>query len=233
MTIPSPKTILLRHTGPPLWLPAIMFAVLFNVGLYFVTTFSGNPAFPGPWEAPDVIATFFRTRPSAALMCGTFQFVSAIPLGIYTATAVSRLQFLGVRAAGAHIVLFGGFATALNMMASSAVLWAMAFPEIADDLPLVHALYRLLFVLGGVGFSVPLGLLIAGISLTSLAKGLLPKWIVFSGLFLAIVGELSWLDLLFPQALFLIPLTRFPGFVWLIIVGFVLPTTDESRRSAG
>ncbi|HEV7553052.1 MAG TPA: hypothetical protein VGP65_15300, partial [Candidatus Angelobacter sp.] len=53
---------------------------------------------------------------------------------------------------------------------------------------------------------------------------LLPKWIVVLGLVLAAAGELSWLHLLlFPKLLFLIPLTRFPGFIWLIAAGFALP----------
>jgi hypothetical protein len=42
---------------------------------------------------------------------------------------------------------------------------------------------------------------------------------------LAICGELSWLNLILPKALFLIPLVRFPGFVWLIATGFLLPKT--------
>jgi hypothetical protein len=45
------------------------------------------------------------------------------------------------------------------------------------------------------------------------------------GLLLAIAGELSWLNLVFPQVLFLIPLVRFPGFIWLISAGFALPKT--------
>jgi hypothetical protein len=59
---------------------------------------------------------------------------------------------------------------------------------------------------------------------------LLPRWIVISGLVLAAAGELSWLALLFPQALFLIPLTRFPGFAWLIAAGFALPSTMRGGK---
>jgi hypothetical protein len=43
------------------------------------------------------------------------------------------------------------------------------------------------------------------------------------GFVLPIVGELSWLNLEFPKALFLVPLTRFPGFAWIIAAGFALP----------
>jgi hypothetical protein len=35
-----------------------------------------------------------------------------------------------------------------------------------------------------------------------------------------------------PKALFLVPLTPFPGFAWLIVVGFVLPTTIEQVAPA-
>jgi hypothetical protein len=112
-------------------------------------------------------------------------------------------------------------------MAGSSVLWTMSYPGIAQDSTLLQALYRLQFALGGPGFSVPFGLLIAGVSVTAGFTKLLPKWIVILGLLIAVVGELSWLDILFPRALFLIPLTRFPGFVWLIAAGFALPNKLE------
>ena len=44
---------------------------------------------------------------------------------------------------------------------------------------------------------------------------------------LSVCGELSWLNLEFPSTVFLIPLTRFPGFVWMIAVGFALPATTK------
>src|SRR5207249_3857082 len=80
------------------------------------------------------------------------------------------------------------------------------------------------FAVGGVGFSVPMGLLIAGISIPALMLKLLPKWLIIFGLTLAVIGELSFFSLLIPSAVFLIPLTRFPSFVWLIFAGFKLPS---------
>jgi len=223
-------TTRVRHAGPPLGIVATIFVLLFIAGLYPVTAFGGKPVFPGPGESLDVILTFFQARAPAVLLCAALQFGAAIPLGIFTATIVSRLRFLGVRAAGTEIAFFGGLATALNMMASSSVLWTMSYPGIAQEPTLLQALYRLTFALGGPGFSVPFGLLIAGVSVTAGFKKLLPKWIVMLGLVLAVMGELSWLDILFPKVLFLIPLTRFPGFVWLIAAGFALPKTVDRER---
>ena len=56
---------------------------------------------------------------------------------------------------------------------------------------------------------------------------LLSKWIVMFGIAQGICGELSWLNLIVPKTLFLVPLTRFPGFVWSIVAGFALPSTIE------
>jgi len=162
--------------------------------------------------------------------CAALQFGAAIPLGIFTATIVSRLRFLGVRAAGTEIAFFGGLATALNMMASSSVLWTMSYPGIAQEPALLQALYRLTFALGGRGFSVPFGLAHCGRFGDSGFQELLPKWIVILGVVVALLGELSWLDILFPKVLFLIPLTRFPGYVWLIAAGFALPNTVGHER---
>jgi hypothetical protein len=224
---PKPR---LRHAGPPLGIVATIFVLLFLAGLYPVTAFGGKPFFPAPSESLDAIVTFFQVRPAAVLLCAALHFGAAVPLGIFTATVVSQLRFLGVRAAGTYIALFGGFATAFNMMASSSVLWTMSYPGIARDSTLLQALYRVDFALGGPGFSVPFGLLIAGVSVTAGFGKLLPKWIVILGLVLAVVGELSWLVMLFPKVLFLIPLTRFPGFVWMIATGFALPSARERAK---
>jgi hypothetical protein len=225
-------TTRVRHPGPPLGVVATIFMGLFVVGLYFVTIFAGSPHFPGPWEPASTIASYFQARPSAVLLCAFFQFGSSIPLGIFTASVVSRLRFLGVNAAGPYIALFGGLATSFNIAAAALVLWVMAYPGVAQDTAVVRALYYLSYAFGGPGFSVPFGLLIAGISVPAGVMKLLPRWLVVSGLALAVLGELSWLNLIAPQALFLIPLTRFPGFLWLIAVGFALPSTLERATPA-
>ena len=216
-----------KHAGPNPGIVAIVYTLLFNAGLYFVISFTGGPHFPGPWESSETIAAYFQDHSRAVLACAFLQFGAAIPLGIFTATMVSRLQFLGVRVAGAHIALFGGLMTAFNMAASALVLWVMAYPGIAQDAAVLRALYYLTFAFGGVGFSVPLGLLMAGVCIPAAFFKLFPKWLVVFGIVLAVIGELSALSLVIPNALFLIPLTRFPGFIWLIAAGFALPKTRD------
>lgn len=220
------------QAGPNPGFVATIFALLFNVGLYQVVSFSGGPHFPGPWEPGGTLADYFRDHAGAASLCAFLQFGAAIPLGIFTATMVSRLQLLGIRVAGIYIALFGGLATAFNVMASSLTLWVMAYPGIASNTDVLRSLYYLMFAFGGVGFSVPLGLLIAGISIPCGFMKLLPKWLVIFGIVLAVIGELSWLDMITPRALFLIPLTRFPAFLWLILAGFMLPRSRTSTENS-
>ena len=223
----------IRHQGPHPGILAIVHTVLFLAGLGIVL--GGKPSFPTPWESAETMAAFFTARSQAALACAFFQFGAAIVLGLFTVTVVNQLRFLGVRAAGAGIALFGGLATALNMMAATFVLWTMAHPGIAQDPAVLRALYYVSFAFGGPGFSVPLGLLMAGVCVPAHLMRLLPRWVTLFGLALAVCGELSWLNLIFPQAVFLIPLTRFFGFVWLIAAGFLLPRTVavKAGRSGG
>jgi hypothetical protein len=212
------------HKGPHIGMLAIILTLLFNAGLSFVVSLSGTPPyFPGPWESSQTIATYFQNHPHDVLMCAFFQFGSAIPLGLLSASVVSRLQFLGLKASGSYIALFGGFVTAGNLIISSLILWVMSYPGIAQEATVNRALYYLVFAIGGVGYSVPLGLLIAGISVTAGFMKLLPRWMIVFGIVLAIFGETSFLSLIFPKLVLLIPLTRFPGFIWLIIMGFMLP----------
>jgi hypothetical protein len=56
---------------------------------------------------------------------------------------------------------------------------------------------------------------------------LLPRWLCVWRIAMGVTGQLSLLSLIFPWAVYFVPLTRFPGFVWLIVCGFKLP------RSAG
>src|SRR3974390_1293303 len=156
-----------RHAGPHLGMLAITYTALFNAGLSAVSAFGipfgvPQPWWPGPWEPADVIVSYFHTHTTAVLICVFLKIGALIPLGIFTATAVSRLRFLGIEAAGPNIALFGGFMTVFNGMAAGFTVWAMIHPGVTADATLTTALYYLSYAFGGPGFSVPMGLLMAG-----------------------------------------------------------------------
>ena len=221
-------TSLQYHAGPSLALLAILYTALFIAGLYPVTVFAGMPNWPGPWEPASVIVQYFQTHAAPVLICMFLQFGAMICLGLFTAATVSRMQFLGVRAAGSWIALFGGFLTVFNGITAGLILWTMIRPGVLQLPSILLGLYYLAYAFGGPGFSIPMGLLMAGVSIPAAFMKLLPRWIIILGLVLAIAGELSWFYFVSPKVLFLIPLTRFPGFIWLIAVGFALPKVRPS-----
>jgi hypothetical protein len=218
------------RTGVSLWLPATMYVLLFLAGLFPVTMLGGMPYYPGPDEPLDVIVQFFRARRSAVLICAFLQFGAALALGICAAAIVARLRSFEVHSTGTEIASFGGVATAITMMASSSVQWVMSHPGIPDEPLLTQALYRLGFALGGPGFSAPFGIFVAGVTAAAFRLGLLPRWVRILGIVVALAGVSSWFHIVLPQALPLIPLTRFPGFVWMLAAALALSRAADARR---
>ncbi len=158
----------------------------------------------------------------AFLQCG-----SAIALGIVTAAATNRMRSLGACGIGIRVAFFGGSLAATLSLLEAGVVWILAQPGIADASthsgPLVRALYLFAFMLDGPAYAGSLGLLLAGLAVAGLLTRLLPRWLAWFGLVLAAFGQLSYLSMLVPSFGMLIPLTRFPGYLWLIAAGFILP----------
>jgi len=217
-----------RHPGPNLGVVATISVVLFLAGLSLVTVFVTNPSFPSPDAGITRIVMYFQMRPEQVRISAFLSFGSLIVLGVFVAGLVSRFRFFGVRSAWVDITLWAGFVIAVDQSLSHLCEWALTWPSVAQNTPTTLAFYYLLSGAGGPGFSVPMGLLVGSISLVGGRRKLLPKWIVWSGFVISMIGLVSWLNLLLPTFSSLpatIPLTRFPSFIWLIVVGFVLPKT--------
>jgi hypothetical protein len=210
-----------QQAGPPLGVLALVSTGLLLAGLATSAALGG--AFPSPYADPAVIAAHFATQPDAVLAGGVLLFGSSVPLAIYAATASARLRQLGVTAPGATIGLVGGVLASGALAASGLLTWTLARPAVREAGPLVRALADLAFLTGGPAHVVFLGLLLAGIAVPALLLGLLSRAVAVAGLVIAAVAELSFLSLAVPALSLLIPLARFPGLVWLVVAGFLLP----------
>jgi hypothetical protein len=215
--------------GPPLGVLAVVFTALFVAGLAVSTALSGGATYPSPFGSADGILGYFAAEHTAVRVSGFGQFASAVPLGIFAATASARLHNLGVRAPGATIALMGGVVAAAMQALSGLISWVLSQPAVSGDPTLVRALHDLGFAAGGPGTVVFLGLLVAGIAVPGLLLGLLPRGLAIGGLTIAAVAELSALTLLISDAAALLPIARFAGFGWLIAAGFLLPLTRPRR----
>jgi hypothetical protein len=215
-----------RHRGPSLLLLAIVFAGLFVASLVVVAAMTRGGHFPSPFEPTAATNAFFAENREAIRFGAFLQFGASVPLAIFAATASSRLRFLGIEAAGTLITLVGGTLASAMGAFSALAQWSLVQPDLGTE---VRALHLLAFSTGGPGYIVPFGLLVAGIAVTGGLSRKLPSWVMWSGLFVASVAELSSLSVAFAPAMYLLPIARFTGLVWLIVVAALLPSTRAGR----
>ncbi len=221
-----------RHPSPPLVLLAAVFAALFLASLA-ATALAAGGGHASSALAPGAAALdLLSRRPLAARWSAFLQLGAAVPLGLFGATASSRLHFLGARAAGATIALFGGVAASILLAVSGAVAWALSWPDVLASPAAARALERIAFAAGGPAHVEALGILVAGVAVTAGLHGFLPRWMMVSGLAVAAVAELSWLSLVVPGASWLLPLARFPALAWLLAAGALLPARRRGARES-
>jgi hypothetical protein len=181
--------------------------------------------FPYPGYTAATMTNYFlaaaaRVQFGALLQCG-----SAIALGIVVAAATNRLQSLGACGIGIRIAFWRPHCS-VTVAPRGCSMWILVQPGITDvpghSAPLVRALYLFAFMLDGPAYAGSLGLCLAGLSVAGLMGRSLPRWLGWTGLVIAALGELSFLSMLAPGFGMLIPMTRFPGYLWLIVAGFFL-----------
>jgi hypothetical protein len=222
--------------GPHSGIVAIVSAVLFCSSVALFESVHGLH-FPFPGDTAATMVAYFSTAAARVQLGAFLQCGSAIALGIVTAAATTRMRSLGACDIGVRVAFLGGSIAALLSLVEAGVVWILAQPGVADASAhggsVVRALYLFAFMLDGPAFAGSLGLLIAGLAVAGLLTRTLPRWLAWAGLVLAGFGELSFLSMLMPVFGMLIPLTRFPGYLWLITAGFILPaairTSSQSR----
>jgi hypothetical protein len=208
--------------GPSLILLATVHILLFVAGLVAAAALRHGAPYVTPFAPTEEVRLFFAQSPSAVRVSNFFLFGSAVPFGIFAVTTVSRLHFMGVRAAGTNIALLGGLTATIGLIFSGIVGWVLSVPEVSASAQVVKAIFFLCFLFGGTVFAVGFGLLTAGVSVTSYFMRLLPRWLVAFGMLLAVTGELSSLSLIAYPANFFIPVTRYLGLIWMVAVAIAL-----------
>lgn len=207
-----------RFRGPSLLLLAIVHLLLFVANLAVVAALRHGAPYINPFAPAEAVRAFFMQNRSATRIGSFFLFGSAVPFGLFALTTVSWLRFLKVRATGVSIAFFGGLTATFALMLSGLSGWIVSLPDVAASAPLAKAIYFFSFLSGGVTYAVGFGLLAAGVSVTSCFTRHLPRWLVALGMMVAVAGEFSSLSLITYPANFLIPATRYLGFIWMLLV---------------
>ncbi|MFC1429241.1 DUF4386 domain-containing protein [Streptacidiphilus sp. N1-3] len=226
MTTPARRP----QSGPPLLAPVLAYAVL-TVGAVVA-----NRSTPHP-DASGAAVLQYAAAHGTAIKLGAFLLLgSAVPLAIAAAVLYRRLRALGITAPGSAITLVGGVLAAVALTLSAMFAWTGGRLPADAGPALARALADLSFLAGGPAYAVGFALLIAGVSVTGLLAGLLPRTLAWIGLVFAAVGMLASLTLLGSGFSYLLPVVRFGGTVWLVFAAALLPRTrvrSQPRVSAG
>jgi len=221
-----------RFRGPSLLLLATVHFLLFASGLVTAAVLRHGAHFATPFAPAEELRAFLALSPTAVRVSNFFLFGSAIPFGIFAVTTISRLRFMGVRAAGTDIALLGGLIATIALILSGSVGWILSVPEVLASAPIIKMVNFLNFLLGGVVFAVGFGLLAAGVSVTCYFMRLLPRWLIAFGMLMALTGELSSLSLVAYPANFFIPITRYLGLIWMFSVAIALARDRKGAQPA-
>ena len=124
--------------------------------------------------------------------------------------------------------MFGGIAAAGAVAASGLFGWLLSLPDVLDSASTVKAIYYMSFLTGGVTYAAAFGLLAAGITITAYFARRFPLWLAIVGMIVAFAGELSWFSLVTFPANFFIPITRYLGFLWMLLVALVLGRSQRT-----
>lgn len=216
-----------RHAGgAPLLPPAIAYVVLAVGGIVAPPVVAGE----SPYSSDANLIDFYARHAGAAHLLAFLVLASAVPFGVVAAILSHRVRIAGLDVPGRLIALVGGTAAAVLLAVSGLASLALTRPHVADSPAVVRALDGLAFAAGGPGFVVFSGLLVAGISVPALVGRLVPRWIGWFGLALAVVCEVASLaaatDVLVP----LLPIGRFATMAWLIAIAVALPNRRGVTR---
>ena len=222
------KTLSERYIGPNLLLLTVIY-----LGLLIAGGSRLSAAVAIPHDSVEKAVTYMTKYGWTIQLGSFFELVSAIPLGIFIATTISRLRFLGIRTAGEPIAFLGGVGAITLLVLSGLTNWSLTRPGIPEADGAAAALRAISFAAAGPGFAVLLGFFIAGVSLAAGLHKSLPRWLMWFGIVIGIACELAAFTVLNFKAGYFIPVGRFGCIVWMVGVSLALPIsiTDSSGVS--
>lgn len=214
----------IRETGALTVLSLLCTGLLFG-GIAIGVAMGG--VMPLPYGPLGAVVAYVRAQPTAVRVMAVATFASSVPLAVYAATAAARLRQLGAGAAGAAIALTGGVAAAGALGLSGLLGWALSWPEVSVDTGLVRALYLLVFLTGGPGHIVALGVLVGGMAAPG---GVLPGPLARIGVAIAVLAESAAGVLVWSAMGVLLPIARVVALAWLVVAGVAI--TRAAQRNS-
>ena len=185
---------------------------------------------PLPYGAASAVTSYARAQPVAVRIIAVATFASSVPLALYAAIAGTRLRQLEARAGSAAIALTGGALAAGALGLAGLLGWTLSIPEVVANAALVRALYLLVFLTGGPGHIVALGLLVGAIAASG--TRVLPRGVVRIGIATAVLAEVTAVVLIWPALGVILPVARVLALTWLMVASFALSPAVQRGSAA-
>ncbi len=203
--------------GAPLAPPAMAYAGLALAGVVVPSLVAGL----SPYSSDVDLVEFYTEHAGAAHLQAFLVLASSAPFAVFAAIASHRVR-RGRAVPGHLIALVGGTVASVLLALSGLILLAMTRHAVADVPGLLAAMQSMVVAVGGTGFVLFSGLLLAGISVPGIVLSLLPRWVGWSGLLLAAVCVLATLTALTDALMVVLPIGRFGTVLWMLAVSVTL-----------
>ncbi|CAM4062504.1 hypothetical protein MYSE111917_08510 [Mycobacterium senriense] len=217
-----------RGGGSPLAVLSLVCIALLIGGITIGVAVGG--VMPLPYGPPSAVVGYVRAQPTAVRIIAVATFASSVPLALYAAVAAARLRRLGACAGSIAITLTGGALAAGALGLAGLLGWALSVRDVAANAAVVRALYLLVFLTGGPGHIVALGLLVG--ALAAPGNRLLPRPIVWIGVATAALAEATTAVLVWPALGVILPIARVLALTWLMVAAVALSPVLQRNSTA-
>jgi len=194
---------------------AVAHFAFFLASILAIPLLARGSRIPNPFGLDTETRAFLHSAAAAVRVADFLQLASALCLAVLGALLAER--FRSSRAnASPSLALIGSLGAAAMLSVSALTSWAMAAPGITDWGLSFHTLQFVPFLFGGPGWAGFFSIFLA--SASAAATRNVPGWITACGYALACVSALATLTLLTIFASPCLPIARFLGFIWLILI---------------
>jgi len=199
---------------------AFLYAAFLVASLIVIPVLAPGARIPNPFGPDDASRTFFLSNTRSIQISDFLQLVSACCFAGLAAALAELQKSKGASSIASTMTQIGGIGGAVLLSLTALCSWAIASPGAIDPGPALHTLQFLPFLFGGPGWAGFFALFLAGVAMG--AKSILPRWVSAFGYFLSVVSALAMLVLVTINASPCLPVARFLGFLWLILVSVLL-----------
>ncbi|MEV6768273.1 hypothetical protein AB0N05_06515 [Nocardia sp. NPDC051030] len=187
-----------------------------------------------PYSSDEVVARYLAETSHDLIAVGAFcQGIAAIALLIFVPYAAEYARQQVPHGLAPDLIRAAGTVAAGLLLLSSSLQWVLYRPSVADDLHTYRAVLDMVFITGAAPQVATTGLLVGAIATAARSARALPAWLNWFGLLVAAFSLASMLSLLFEPATLFIPLGRYLGMVWFLVLAAMLLLRRTPARTDG